>query len=223
MEALLDPIAARPGWARALFDEDFDAPAPSDLEVIAPPAAALTQADLAAAREGGIAEGRVAASAERAVAAETLAAAADALVRELACLRDAMRAAAEENATAIARLLLDTLATLFPALCARHAQTELRAVVAALMPGLAREPEIVIRVAPALVDALAQEVARACPDDSHRVRIVADISVPLGDVRLRWQDGAAKRDAAALWKAVAEVLAPSGLLSAPIPETADVE
>lgn len=221
MEAVLHPIAARPAWASTLFDEDFDAP--SDPEVIAPPAAPLTESDIAAAREDGIAEGRAAASAEAAVAAETLAAAADALIRELGSLRETMLATAEENATAIARLLLDTLATLFPALCARHAEKEARAVVAALLPGLTEEPEVVIRAAPRLVDALAHEVARACPDGSRHVRIVADVAVPPGDVRLRWQGGTARRDAAALWEAVAEVLAPSGLLSAPIRETADVE
>lgn len=223
METLLDSIAGRPGWASALFDEDFDAPAPTDPEVIAPPAAPLTPADVAAARERGIEEGRAAAAAEAEVAAETLAAAADALIHELVSLREAMHAAAEENATAIARLLLDTLATLFPALCARHAEAEARALVSALLPGLAREPEVVIRAAPELVDALAHEAARACPDDSHRVRIVSDIAIPPGDVRLRWQGGAARRDAAGLWEAVAEVLAPSGLLSAQIRETAHAE
>ncbi len=223
MEALLDPIAAPPAWASALFDEDFDAPEPSDPEVIAPPAAPLTKADIAAAREDGIAEGRAAACAEAAVAAKTLAGAADALIRELACLREAMHAEAEANATAIARLLLDTLATLFPALCARHAEAEACAVVCALMPGLVQEPEVVIRAAPALVDALAHEVTRACPDDARPVRIVADAAVPPGDVRLRWQGGSGRRDAAALWEAVAGALAPSGLLSAPIRETAHVE
>lgn len=223
MESLLDPIVARPGWASALFEEDFDAPAPSDPEVIAPPAAPLTQADIAAAREDGITEGRTAACTEAAVAAKTLAAAADAFVRELGSLRDAMHAAAEENATAIARLLLDTLATLFPMLCARHGEKEVRAVVAALLPGLAHEPEVIIRAAPGLADVLTDDVARACSDNASRVRVLSDIAVPPGDVRLRWNGGTATRDAAALWEAVAEVLAPSGLLSAPIRETAHVE
>lgn len=223
MEALLDSIAARPAWASALFEEDFDAPSPSDLEVIAPPAAPLTQADIAAAREDGIAEGRAAACAEAAVAAETLTATADAFMRELGSLREAMHTAAEENATAIARLLLDTLATLFPTLCTSHGEKEVRAVVSALLPGLAQESEVIIRAAPALADALAHEVARACPDDAARVRILADIAVPPGDVRLRWHGGTATRDAATLWEAVAGVLAPSGLLSTPIRETAYVE
>ena len=223
MDALMEQIAGRPGWASALFEEDFDTPGPSDPEVIAPLAAPLAQSDIEAARAEGIAEGRAAARAEAEVAAETLAEAARALIGELATLRDAMHAEAEENATAIARLLIDTLGVLFPALCARNGATEARAVVRALLPGLRQEPEVVIRVAPALVEAISRELAGAEQGDTPRLRVTADPSLPAGDVRVQWQGGAATRDAAALWEAVASALASSGFLSAPIRETAHVE
>ncbi|HEY5302025.1 MAG TPA: hypothetical protein VIJ55_15215 [Acetobacteraceae bacterium] len=207
----------------ALFDEDFDLPPPPDPEVIAPSAGGLTLADLAAARADAWAESRASAQAEATIATEALATAAAALAREVETLRAAMHADAEANADAIARLLLDTLAALFPALCARNGEAEARAVVRALLPGLSLEPEIVVRAHPTITPALAEQIARALPDDPDRVRVVADPSMGASDVRLRWRGGTGSRDGAALWEEVAAVLAPAGLLSARIPESAYVE
>ncbi len=52
--------------------------------------------------------------------------------------------------------------------------------------------------------------------------IECDAMAP-GDVRIAWHNGAATRDAAALWQQVAAVLAPAGLLraDAAIRETVD--
>jgi hypothetical protein len=47
------------------------------------------------------------------------------------------------------------------------------------------------------------------------VALVPTDSVPPGDVRITWQDGAAMRDATALWREVAAALAPLDLLPAP--------
>jgi flagellar biosynthesis/type III secretory pathway protein FliH len=205
-----------------LFDEDFDRPAPEP-EVIAPQAGVLTHADLAVARADAWAEGLASARAEAAVATEALAQAAASLTREITTLRETLRDEAEANAAAIARLLLDTLAALFPALCARNGEAEARALVRALLPGLSLEPEIVVRACPAIAPALDEEIARAPPDNRQRVRVIADASMPAGDVRLRWHHGTATRDGRALWEEIAAVLAPAGLLSAQIRETADVE
>jgi len=223
MSGLLDPVMRRGGRASGLFDEDFDLPDAPDPEVIGPSAGALTLADLAVARADAWAEGRASAQAEAAAAAEALAAAATALAREVGTLREAMREEAEANAEAITRLLLDTLAALFPALCARNGAAEARAVVRALLPGLSLEPEIVLRASPTIIPALTEEIARALPDDPRRVRVVADPSMGPSDVRLRWRGGTGSRDAAALWEEVAPVLAPAGLLSAPLREPACVE
>jgi len=221
MSGFMDSITRRGGRTSVLFDEDFDLPGVPDPEVIKPSSAGgLTHADLAVARTDAWAEGRASARAETVLAAETLTEAAASLAREVAALRAALRDEAEANADAIARLLLDTLAALFPALCARNGEAEARAVVRVLLPGLSLEPEIVVRASPAITQALTEEVARALSDDAGRVRVLGDPAMAAGDVRLRWRGGTGWRDGAALWEEVAAVLAPAGLLSAKIPETA---
>lgn len=212
--------------AGVLFAEDFDAPAAPEPEVIAPGSAprGLTDADVAAARADAWAEGHGAGrAAAEAAAATALAGAVAALAREMTGLREELRASAETAADALARLLLDTLAALFPALSARHGAAEARAVVRALLPGLALEPDIVIRANPATAPALAEEVARALPDETGRVRVVPDPAMGPGDVRLRWHGGTAVRDGAALWEEIAAALAPAGLLSVTTREMAHVE
>jgi flagellar assembly protein FliH len=218
--------AERRGRAGVLFGEDFDSPAAPDPEVIGPGSAprGLTDADVAAARADAWAEGHGAGrAAAEAAAAQALAGAAVAMANEMAGLRDELRTAADAAADALARLLLDTLAALFPTLCARHGAAEVRAVVRALLPGLALEPEIVVRASPDTAPALAAEVARALPDEVGRVRVLPDPAMGPADVRLRWQGGTASRDGAALWEEVAAALAPAGLLSAKMREMADVE
>ncbi|MEO8716356.1 MAG: hypothetical protein ABI369_15225, partial [Acetobacteraceae bacterium] len=183
----------------------------------------LTQVDLARVRADAWAEGRAAARTEAEAATEALAEAAASLTRETASLREALLVEAEDNAGAIARLLLDTLAALFPSLCARHGEAEARAVVRALLPGLSLEPDIVVRAAPPICRALEGDIARLLADDPGRVRVLADPAMGPGDVRLRWQGGTGTRDGAALWAEVAAALSPAGLLSVRIKETADVE
>lgn len=201
-----------------MFDDDLELPDARDPEVIGPASALLTQADLAAARADAWAEGRESARAGAEAAAAVLAEAAVALARETASLRDELRDEAEANASALARLLLDTLAALFPALCARNGEAEVRAVARALLPGLSAEPEIVVRANPAISAALEADIAGLTEDDPGRIRVLADPAMAPSDVRLRWRGGFGARDAAALWEEVAAALAPAGLLSAHVRE-----
>ncbi len=210
--------------AHALFGEDFDLPAElepeqaPEPEVIAP---VLIAADLDAARAEAWAEGHAAGLAEAAAdAAAALAGAAQALAPQLANLSIQLRQQVEEAASAIARLLLDTLATLFPALCARHGEAEARAVLQTVLPALAQEPAVTVRLSGGLAAALEHEVARCSEDFAERVALVADPAMAPGDVRVAWQGGKAVRDAAALWAQVAAVLAPAGLLG---PSTEEIE
>ena len=124
---------------------------------------------------------------------------------------------AEEAAEAVARLLMDAFATAFPALCARHAEGELRAIVRSVLPRLQEEPSIVVRASPHATQALADEIAAIDPDLVDRVRIVPTDSVPLGDIRIAWRAGNARRDTAGLWAEIENVLAPAGLLSPAVP------
>ena len=226
MDGLLSAATRRRGRAGALFEEDFDAPGAPEPEVIAPGLAprGLTEADIATARADAWAEAYASGRAEaEASAAQTLAQAAASLASEMGQVRAELLAHAEAAANALARLLLDTLAALFPALSARHGPAEARAVFRALLPGLRAEPEVAVRANPRTAPALAEEVARALPDETERVRVVADPAMGPGDVRVRWQGGAAARDGAALWGEVAAALSPAGLLSARTREVEHVE
>ncbi len=226
MDGLLGAAMRGRGRAGALFDEDFDAPDAPEPEIITPGVApcGLTEADIATARADAWAEGHASGRADaEAAAAQALAQATASMAGELARLRPELLAQAEAAASALARLLLDTLAALFPALSARHGPAEAQAVLRALLPGLKLEPEIVVRANPHTTPALAQEVARALPEEADRVRVMADPAMGPGDVRVRWQGGTAARDAATLWEEVAAALAPAGLLSARIREVEHVE
>jgi hypothetical protein len=68
-----------------------------------------------------------------------------------------------------------------------------------------------------------QELVRLDPDLLAHVQTVECDAMSPGDVRIAWRNGAATRDAAALWQQVAAVLAPAGLLRAEteIRETVD--
>jgi flagellar biosynthesis/type III secretory pathway protein FliH len=194
-----------------LFDEDFDAreqaPEPEVIEPV------FSATELASARDAAWREGHEAGFAA-AAATETAA-----ISRALQAISDQVsdaRAAAAEQADAeageIAGLLLDSLAAAFPALCVRYGEAEVRALAAAVLPGLGQEPSITVRVSPRIAPGLAREVSRIDPDIATRVQIVACDAMTEGDVRIAWRNGSAARDAAALWQQVAEILAPAGLL-----------
>jgi flagellar assembly protein FliH len=213
-----------------LFAEDFDAP--PDIAVLddppeepepppPPPPPAITEADVAAARADAYAEGHrnglAQAQADRAEVSRQM-------LGVIAGRLDATRAeaaqAVEEQADAVARLLLGTLATMLPALCARHGAGEVAALARAVLPALAREPRVTIRVSPHVLAAVEQELARLDPELHGLVSLVPTDAVAPGDVRIAWQDGAAVRDAASLWREVAEALAPLDLLPAAAPALA---
>ncbi len=215
--------AARPrAPAGVLFAEDFDLPedaAPAEPEVIRP---TFTADELAEVRATAYAEGRELGFAEAAAEHEVaLEAAARTVAAQLATLRTEAHAAAEAAAHTVAQLLLETLAALFPTLCARHGAAEAAAVLRAILPGLSDEPALALRANPRLLPALRGELARLDPELAGRTAFVpSEIAAP-GDIAMSWQHGSATRDAASLWTAVADALALAGLHLAPIAETAD--
>ena len=223
--ALAPPLPRRrePAAARGLvlFDEEFEAaPSTDQSEGVAPivDATIFTAADLAAACESSRREGRDLGFAEAAAAQEAaLDAAATSVAAQIAALRDEQRRHTDSAAAAVAGLLLETLAALFPALCARHGAAEAAAVLRAVLPGLAGAPALTLRANPTLLDRLGAELARLDPDLAARTTLVASELAAPGDVALAWQHGQATREARALWNAVEAALAPAGFLG-PAPE-----
>ncbi|HME26810.1 MAG TPA: hypothetical protein VKI44_36720 [Acetobacteraceae bacterium] len=208
----MDGFAHDPGVG-ALFTEDFDLPvAAPEPEVIAP---VFSIGELSAARETSWRDGHTAGlqdatTSDAAATRQALAA----IAEQFAMERDAAAVRAEQSAQAIASLLIDSLASVFPSLCARYGDAEVRAIVRTVLPALTEEVAITVRAHPRTAAALTQEIARLEPDLAAHVQIVECDAMPPGDVRIAWRSGVATRDAAALWQQVMAVLAPAGLLPA---------
>ncbi len=204
------PHAKRCG---SLFAEDFDlpetAPAPKVIEPV------FSAGELAAARESAWQEGREAGLSE--AAAADAASTKEVMAQIAAQLRAESEAAliqAERQAESIARLLLGSLAATFPALSARHGDAEARAIVHSVLPALAQEPLITIRVHPDTAAVISREIGQLDPELRARIETVTAEAMQPGDVRITWRNGSAVRNVDALWQQVAEVLAPAGLLRA---------
>jgi flagellar biosynthesis/type III secretory pathway protein FliH len=202
-----------------LFDEDFDLPPPSNEPEVIEPVYSL--GELNAAREEAAKDSRERALAEADASARMMAS------RALIAISDGLEAAraeaasiAEQSSEAIARLLMRCFATAFPALSARHGQLELTALLREILPALHREPTITVRVSPHVSAELATDVHALDADLAKRVRLIATDAVSPGDARIDWENGAATRDAASLWRQIENVLAPAGLLDPADPSNA---
>ena len=206
------------GDRRLIFAEDFDQPR-GDKPPAPPPQAdpVFTKADILAARDAGWRDGHAAGLAEcecgtAALTHHALTTIAD----RLDTARAEANAIAEATAEAVVTLLMAAFATAFPALAARHGETESRAVIRAILPGLREEPAVAVRLAPQAVEAVSAEIARHDPDLADRIRIIPTDAQPLGDITITWRAGSATRNTAALWAEIEAILAPAGLLPAPI-------
>jgi flagellar biosynthesis/type III secretory pathway protein FliH len=201
-------------WHTKIFQEDFDRPKDPDPPPAATPREPVySAADLQMARAEALREGHAAGLAEAdGVTAALTRHALMTISESLDATRAEATRIAEDAAESIAHLVMDAFAAAFPALCARHAETELRAIVRSVLPRLHTEPVITVRASPHVTDALTEEITAVDPDLLDRVRIIPTDSVPQGDVRIAWQAGNARRDTAGLWAEIENVLAPAGLL-----------
>lgn len=213
-----------------LYAEDFDDPpaaaaAPPEPEVIAadPGPAALPGEAVAApgysaeeidtarqlAYADGLRAGLEQAREERAHATRLALAA---IARQAEAARAEAAAEAGLVAEQLARTVLGVVVAALPTLSARHGEAELRALVRALLPGLAREPRILVRINPEQAAAVTAEIAALAPDLAARVRLVPSDNLPSGDLHVAWENGEAVREAGAVVAAVRDALAPLGLL-----------
>jgi hypothetical protein len=199
----------------ALYAEDFDAPKITPTPVPEPPlepeikTPVFTVSDM----ESAHAAGRAAARIEYANNLETMRVKAlGQIASGIAESQAANTAAAEEAADAVARAMLSAFAACLPALCAQHGETELRAFVHALLPGLAEEKRITMRVNPAMIAGLTEEIASLEPGIAECVVLMPTNQLPAGDARVAWRDGSAVRDAGQARVRIEEALAALGLL-----------
>jgi flagellar biosynthesis/type III secretory pathway protein FliH len=198
----------RPGrnWS-ALFDEDFDKPTRAPQPKVVEPV--YSSDDITGAREAAWQEGHAAglqeAEADTCAVTQKLI---ETIAGQLETARATATEIAEQSAEELARLLLDSLAAILPTLCAQHGEAEVQAVVRAVLPALTQEPAITIRANPHERMVIAQEMERLEPELAARVQIVPTDAIAPGDVRITWRNGAATRNAEALWQQVAAILAP---------------
>ncbi|MGB5092766.1 MAG: FliH/SctL family protein [Parvibaculum sp.] len=122
-------------------------------------------------------------------ALDTLAANAGGLLAALDATSAAMRAEAIDLAALIARKLA-------PALIATRPQTEIEAVLRDCLTHLNREPHILLRVAPELVDSMKDAVDQMAMERglTGRVILLGEGSMMPGDCLVEWADGGVRRD-----------------------------
>jgi hypothetical protein len=205
-----EPVAAVPEPAEPPSGVPVEAipeppPEPCEPEIIIP---TYSAEELEAARceghERGRQEGQQAARGER---DEMIRLLLEKIVKQFEqAAADATRVA-EGDSEATALLLVQCLASLLPALCARHGAAEALAVAACILPSLKREPRVGVRVHPASLADMQSAIARLDSDYAGRIEVLAMDALATGDVRINWQDGEAVRDAGAMLGHVLQILA----------------
>ncbi len=213
---MVDGMASR--FVGILYAEDFDDPElppagelpPAPEPEPAPPS--FTLADLEAAQRIARTEAVQAARAEWERSAlhdrtQSLAAIASAVTGT----QQEARALADAVADGTARTMLSMLAGLLPDLCAQHGGAEVRALLRHLLPTLTQQPRIVVRIAPAVLDGVREDLALL---DEELVAAIELTAAPLapGDTRVTWTDGSLVRDEAAIRLAITAALTELGLL-----------
>jgi flagellar assembly protein FliH len=221
-----------------LYAEDFDepllkpepahaaGPAPEpepEPEIVAP---SFSLEELRAATEQGIEEGR---AIERRAAGLSLEAQRNAalasLAEQLSLAQEQSGKLVEQALEAIARTSLSLLAVALPALCASHAETELRALLQRVLPPARQLAELNVRVHPALRSAIEQETSALLEGSGTQVTWTDSAKLQPGDITIAWQNGSALRDTGAICadvhKAVLALFDPEQ--EARAPETHDVQ
>lgn len=178
--------------------EDIDAPAvsarpvPSSTRPPTPPArSGPTEHDIAVAHAEGVRHGLRAA--ETGIA-ERAARALEAIAVAIRTETETAEAVAECCMLALADVVLRALAAAFPSLEATYGPEDAASLVRVVMPGLSREPRVVIRVAADAADAVAAALAGLPTDLRERVELGTDPLLAEHDARLSWRDGGVARD-----------------------------
>ncbi|HZB91872.1 MAG TPA: hypothetical protein VE397_10550 [Stellaceae bacterium] len=185
-----------------LFDQSFDqqdAPARSAPRrpPPPPPEPTFSQAELEAARQAGLDEGRATALAEAAAAAETRTAEAAAKlasgIEELLAARQGYADAAQRQACTTLGIALRKAV---PALSRKAPLVEIEALLADCLREAFDEPRVVLRVADGAFESVQQRLAAltAAAGYAGKVVLLADETLGPGDARVEWAEGGAERD-----------------------------
>ena len=207
---MMDGMAS--GFVGILYAEDFDDPHLAPLPEAAPSPPSFTLDDLEAARQMA----RI--DAVRAARAEWEGSALHDRTKSLVAIASALAGAqrqadalADTVADGVARAILSVVAGLLPSLCARHGGAEVRALLRHLLPTLAQQPRIAVRVNSGVLEGVREDLA-LLDEDLAACVLLTGAPLPPGDARVAWTDGSLVRDQAAIRVAVSAALTELGLL-----------
>ena len=203
-----------------LYVEDFDSPTSCEVtEDIIQSAAELsnspiTPADLEAARDAGRVEGmRGALTDAHLLQTQLHGAATLSLADALRTQRKTLEHLASRHAIEGVKAMIAILQAAIPSTMARHAACEVETIARSLLPALAYEPELQVRVNPNLVETLRETIAECVSADVIAFSVASDSMLGAGDVQIAWRDGQAQRCCASTWNEIRATLVPLGLPS----------
>ncbi len=218
-----------------LYAEDFDEPLlqaapppPASVKAAAEPKTivpSFTLSELRAAAEEAHQRGRDEALREVATSMQSqrnLVAAN--LAKQLAATQEQSARIVEQALSMIARTTLSLLSVALPALCADHAEGELRALLHRIVPPMRQQPELQIRVHSSLRDVLEEETRAMLEGSGTSVTWASSSKLLPGDIAISWQNGGALRDTASTCDYIRDaVLALFEAGHEPVPEAYDVQ
>ncbi|MDJ0944102.1 MAG: FliH/SctL family protein [Kiloniellales bacterium] len=201
-----------------LFDTSFDAAGgklvmePPGGE---PPAPQFGEEDLERARDEGVAAGREAALRDARLQAE------EALVRSEQRVGDSLEALLREWTATERRLAEEAteatglmLRKLFPVLAESAGLGEVEALIGDCLTRVRDEPRIVVRVAPAQIEAITARIDAVTAQRAYegKVVVIADDKLAASDALVEWADGGAQRDSERLLTEMDAAIARSKVL-----------
>lgn len=184
------------------FDQRFDMPSQGSIKAASPKAKRFyTPEEMEAAKAEAYERGTHSIDA---IAARALGQIAEAMMTALRSLEQlAVEARAEALTTGIhaARRIAD-------AALRRYPLEEIEETIAHCLSQAPHEPRIVVRIAPAVAEALKERIT-ALADDigfAGRIIITPDARIAAADCRLEWTDGGVERDSSAIAARIDAVL-----------------
>ena len=112
----------------------------------------------------------------------------------------------DQAAAAMAIAVMHAMRAVVPDLMQRSGLSEASAMLAHLLPGLSREPEVRVTVAPELADGLRASLNWLAPGIRERVHVAGSGQTGKADVSVQWHAGQARQQPAQVWNAVMQTL-----------------
>lgn len=170
-----------------------------------PEAPTYSEEELQLAREDAYVAGHAAALEEASVVqGRALAEAVQSVAAQLPGLQGQIADINGEIGELAARVAIDVCRKLLPHCPEDYAAREISALVQALLPSLANQPRLVVRVGPSLSGATRRVLDGMAERSGFDGRIVVldDHGLGEGEARVEWADGGAERNTSRLWAEV---------------------